>query len=197
MEMASIYDDMIEKTKEKIQKSFLQLLKERNFMKVSVQDIATGANINRGTFYIHYRDKYDLLNQMEESLLNRFDKHLKCLEPDILLLEAEKGNISMHAVEVFHYIQINADRFQILLGENNHIGFHKRLKHFLNKHFVEKMIKNKTFFIELTVPQDYLSSFATSAFLGLIERWLDNDLDESPSEMAEMYIQIIFFIRNL
>lgn len=195
--MASIYGDMIEKTKEKIQKSFLQLLKEKNFMKVSVQDITTVANINRGTFYLHYQDKYDLLNQMEESLLNGLEMHLECLKPDILLLEAEKGKVSMHSVEVFHYIQMNAERFQVFLGGNNHICFHKRLKHFFINHFAEKMMKNEMFFKGLTVPQNYLSSFATSAFLGLIEQWFDNDLAESPSEMAEMYIQIIFFIRKL
>lgn len=195
--MASIYDDMIEKTKEKIQKSFLQLLKEKNFMKVSVQDITTVANINRGTFYLHYQDKYDLLNQMEKSLLNGLEIHLKCLKPDILLVKAEKGKISMHAVEVFRYIQMNAERFQLFLGKNNQFGFHKRLKQFFVNHFAENMIKNEIFFKGLTVPQNYLSSFATSAFLGLIEQWFDNDLAESPSEMAEMYIQIIFFIRKL
>lgn len=59
------------------------------------------------------------------------------------------------------------------------------------------MIQNETFFQGLAIPSDYLSSFATSAFLGLIEQWLDNDLIESPEEMADMYIQIIFFIRKL
>lgn len=68
--MKSIYDEMIEKTKEKIQHSFLQLLTEKHFMKVSVRDITAIAAINRGTFYLHFQDKYDLLSQMEENLLN-------------------------------------------------------------------------------------------------------------------------------
>lgn len=195
--MASIYDEMVEKTKEKIQQSFLQLLKEKNFMKVSVRDITESAEINRGTFYLHYLDKYDLLDQMEEGLLLDLEKHLERLKPDVLLEEAEKGNISRHAVEVFRYIQMNAERFQVFLGGNNHIGFHKRLKHFFVDHFVDKMMKNENFFKGVAVPPDYLSSFATSAFLGLIEQWLENGLAETPSEMAEMYIQIIFFIKNL
>ena len=56
------------------------------------------------------------------------------------------------------------------------------------------MVKNKTFFQGLTIRKDYLSSFATSAFLGLVEQWLDHSLVESPEEMADMYIQIIPFI---
>lgn len=195
--MKSIYDEMIEKTKEKIQNSFLQLLTEKHFMKVSVRDITTIAAINRGTFYLHYQDKYDLLSQMEESLLSGLELHLQCLKPDILLLEAEKGQISRLAVEVFGYIQINAQCFKVFLGENNHYGFHKRLKQFFVKHFGEKMIQHEMFFRNLTIPSDYISSFATSAFLGLIEQWLDNALAESPDEMADMYIKIIFFIRKM
>lgn len=195
--MMAVYDDMNEKTKENIQKSFVQLLKEKSFIKVSVQDIAKVSGINRGTFYLHYFDKYDLLDQMEENLLSGLEVHLERLQPDRLMLEAEKGNISMHAVEVFRYIQLNAETFKVFLGGNNRVGFHKRLKQFFVEHFLEKMISNELFFNSTTVPQDYLSSFATSAFLGLIEQWLDNDLAETPKQMAEMYIQIIFFIKNL
>ncbi len=195
--MVSIYDEMNEKTKGNIQKSFLQLLKEQPFMKVSVRDITTIAEINRGTFYLHYEDKFDLLHQIEDNLLEGLELQLKRLKPDILLLEAENGQISVLAVEVFRYIQTNAERFQVLLGENNQIGFHRRLKQFFLHHFGEKMIQNSTFFKDLTIQKDYLSAFATSAFLGLIEQWLDNSLAESPDEMADMYIQIILFIRNM
>lgn len=195
--MVSIYDEMNEKTKENIQNSFLQLLKEKPFMKVSVRDITTIAEINRGTFYLHYEDKYDLLQQIEENLLQGFNLHLQRLKPDVLLLEAEKGQVSALAVEVFRYIQTNGERFQVLLGENNHLGFHKRLKQFFIHHFGEKMVQNQTFFQDLTIQKDYLSAFATSAFLGLIEQWLDNSLAQSPDEMADMYIRIIFFIRKM
>ena len=195
--MVSIYDEMIERTKEKIQNSFLQLLKEKPFMKVSVRDITTVAAINRGTFYLHYVDKYDLLNQIEKSLLRGLELHLQRLKPDVLLVEAEKGQISTLAVEVFRYIQTNAERFQVLLGKTNHFGFHKRLKQFFVNHFGEKMVQNQSFFQGLTIPRDYLSSFATSAFLGLVEQWLDRSLAETPEEMADMYIQIIFFIRKM
>ena len=195
--MAAIYDEMNEKTKEKIQQSMLKLLQEKHFMKVSVQDISLGAGINRGTFYLHYQDKYDVIEQMEATLLNGLEIHLNRLVPEKLMKEAEKGEISMHAVAVFHYIKTNATLFQVLLGENNHFGFHKRLKQFFVEHFGKKMKVNDAFFSKLSLPDDYLSAFATSAFLGLIEEWLEKGLAETPDEMAEMYIRIIFFIKGI
>ena len=56
---------------------------------------------------------------------------------------------------------------------------------------------NEAFFSKLSLPDDYLSAFATSAFLGLIEEWLEKGLAETPDEMAEMYIRIIFFIKGI
>src|SRR5690606_13809067 len=118
-----------------IQNSFLKLLQEKPFTKVSVRDITTHAAINRGTFYLHYEDKYDLLHQIEGNLLNGLELQLKRLKPDVLLLKAENGQISTLAVEVFRYIQLNAERFQVLLSENNHSGFYRRLKLFFQNHF--------------------------------------------------------------
>ncbi|WP_226035496.1 hypothetical protein [Aquibacillus saliphilus] len=62
---------------------------------------------------MHYQDKFNFLNQMEENLLNGLGKQLKYLKPDVLLLEAEKGQF---AVEVFQYILMNEERFHVFLG---------------------------------------------------------------------------------
>lgn len=43
---------------------------------------------------------------------------------------------------------------------------------------------------------DYFLAFITSAFLGLIEQWVQNDLDKTPEEMTKLYIDIIFFIQG-
>lgn len=196
--MVNIYDEMNRKTKENIRMCFLQLLQEKDFMKISIQDITSAAKINRGTFYLHYLDKYDLMNQMEETLISGLEAQLKSLEPDQAILEdAEKGVPSIHAIAVFHYIKQNADQFRIFLGEHGLSDFHKRLKHFFQNHFIEHTLGNEELFRNLTISSDYLSAFATSAFLGLIEQWLENNLAETPTQMAEMYMKIILFIKNL
>ena len=187
---------MNEQTKEKIQSNFLQLLQKKHFMNITIRDLTTQAKINRGTFYLHYVDKYDLLAQMEDSLLDGLELHLQRIKPQDMLLVAQKGEIPTLSIEVFRYIQENAHLFEVFLGANNLSGFQKRLKQFFMNHFVQKMEQNREFFNHVTIPQDYFSSFAISAFLGLIEQWLENSLTETPEEMAKMYIQIIFFIKK-
>ncbi len=57
-------DRRVRKTKSAIKHAFIQLLKEQNIENITVQDIADKADINRGTFYLHYEDKYLLLTDM-------------------------------------------------------------------------------------------------------------------------------------
>ena len=52
------------KTKTSIKDSFIDLVKEKGYNKVSVTDIVKKANINRNTFYLHYEDKEDLIKTL-------------------------------------------------------------------------------------------------------------------------------------
>ena len=56
-------------TKEKIKAAFIDLVHEKGFEAMTVSDIARKCDINRGTFYLHYVDKYDLMNKLEEEVM--------------------------------------------------------------------------------------------------------------------------------
>lgn len=59
------------RTQEAIKKALLELMSEKKFDNITIQDIADRANINRATVYLHYLDKFDLLDKMiEEHILN-------------------------------------------------------------------------------------------------------------------------------
>lgn len=65
MSEESSVDRRIIRTKEAIRDALITLIEEKGFDAVSVINITSRADINRGTFYLHYRDKYDLLEQIE------------------------------------------------------------------------------------------------------------------------------------
>ena len=70
-------------TKMLIRKAFMELLRQKPLASISVKELCELAGINRGTFYSHYQDVYDLLDQLEQEMMNDFQK---ALEP---LLEAK------------------------------------------------------------------------------------------------------------
>lgn len=71
-------DRRIGRTRQVLKEGFIAVMREKGFASVSVKDIADRANVNRGTFYIHYPDKYILL---EEIVRERFLQQLRASLP--------------------------------------------------------------------------------------------------------------------
>lgn len=57
------------KTRESLKKALIILLKTERLEKITIKSIADKANVNRNTFYTHYKDKYDVLEDIEDSFL--------------------------------------------------------------------------------------------------------------------------------
>lgn len=76
---------------------------KKSFEKITVTEVCKCAGINRGTFYLHYIDVYDVLNELEEELLNdnvqEQKKYIKALLKECNLTESE--------AEKIFYFQLN------------------------------------------------------------------------------------------
>ena len=66
-------------TKMLIRKAFTELLREKPVQNITVKELCQTAGINRGTFYSHYTDIYDLLQQIEDEITEEFQKSLQPL----------------------------------------------------------------------------------------------------------------------
>ena len=70
MEEQSV-DRRVRKTKRQLRKALMDLMAEKPVKSISVRELADRADINRGTFYIHYKDVGDLLQRLEDEMAER------------------------------------------------------------------------------------------------------------------------------
>ncbi|UQS87301.1 TetR/AcrR family transcriptional regulator [Nicoliella spurrieriana] len=70
-------DLRVKRTIREIENSFIALVIDRGFQKVSVIQIAKQAEINPKTFYDHFQDKYDLAKHVENNFLNQYTEIIK------------------------------------------------------------------------------------------------------------------------
>lgn len=101
---------MIIRTKESIREALVELIEEKGFDSISVKDITTRAKINRGTFYAHYQDKYDLMTKCEEEIMLEISRIAKQNYPAVIAtLETDSPNLKPFqlAVLVFEYLNEN------------------------------------------------------------------------------------------
>jgi len=192
----SIYIEKNKKTKGLIQTSFMHILEKKSFESITIGDITKHAQINRGTFYLHYEDKFDLLEKIEKQLFEDLGNHIDELQSHYLSIQTfEKGQEQI-AAKLFTFIELQSPILKIFLSDHGRAGFHLRFRDAFTEKVRVNLEKDESFTANLTVPMEYFLSFITSAFLGLIEQWIQNGLDKTPQEMTSLYIDIISFIQK-
>ncbi len=186
-------DRRILRTREAIQDALINLIEEKGFDAVSIKDIADRANINRGTFYLHYHDKFDLLEQTENEIIENMKN---------LLLESGKLSFDEYSqsekvvpviVSLFEYIKNRAKLMHAVLGLKANPGFQSRIKK-----AIESNLFNLGFFSQksredLLVPIEYLVSYLAAAHMGVVQAWLVNGCRETPQEMAQILARMSFY----
>jgi AcrR family transcriptional regulator len=192
----SIYEEKNRKTKQLIQSSFLQILENKPFEAITIGDIAKEAHINRGTFYLHYLDKFDLLDQIEQQLFRDLGKHIDVLQSRYSSTYTFEKEQEQLAATLFSFIKMHAPLLKIFLSNHGRAGFHIRFRDAFTEKVRFNLEKNVSLNVRLKGSMDYFLSFITSAFLGLIEQWVQNGLDKTPEEMTALYIDIISFIQK-
>lgn len=192
----NIYIEKNRKTKQLIQKTFMQILENKSFESITIGDITKTAQINRGTFYLHFKDKFDLLDQIEQRLFADLGKHIDELQSSYLSTHTFEKRQEHLAATLFSFIEMHSPILKIFLSDHGRAGFHIRFRDAFSEKVRFNLEKSKSINDNLKVPLEYFLSFITSAFLGLIEQWIRNGLDKTPQEMTSLYIDIISFIQK-
>lgn len=186
----SLREMKVAKTKELLRNTLVELIEEKGFDAVSVRDITLKAGLNRGTFYLHYRDKYDLLEKNENKVLAGIQEKLKHLKPYEFDKYYSKDMVYPPVLQLFCYLMENKHLIKILISSKGDPAFQKKMKKYIKEAFYEKLVFNDNQYFS-DVPDEYILAFISSAFFGLIEQWLEKDEPNSPEEMALMHMKML------
>ncbi|AIQ65369.1 hypothetical protein PSTEL_21840 [Paenibacillus stellifer] len=177
MEHAVKTDRRILRTKQSITKSFLELFEEKDFEAITINDIAERANVNRGTIYLHYMDKYDLLDKCIEERINELISLCKRGDAD------EVNQELIHEPKpFFDYLRDHFPFFSSMFSNQRTFVFRDRLQQFISVSLMDKLNKqgNKS-----DVENEINAQFMTSAFIGVVEWWVRNQMPHSTDFMAD------------
>ncbi len=143
-----------------IRKSFTKLLSLKPIQSISVKELCEEAGINRGTFYTHYKDLYDLRDSIEEEALDDFKEAMKPLL-------AEDGP---------NPVKVTAGPYgdKLFLLKLLNIGRQTCMDSY-TKYF-EKASPKKL---------EYYYAFASMGCIGLLQKWLDEGMVAPAEEIAQ------------
>ncbi len=176
-------DRRVRKTKKLLKESLIELMKEKKVKDITIKDITEKADLNRGTFYLHYLDIYDLLSQIEDevignvrALIENFNEQQTLTSYDLL-------------EQLFYYLDENKQLFKVLLYTNSETQFLNKLQMLIRTiglYTLQNWYKDSN-----PIFYSYFLSFVSSGVIGMVGHWFESGMTLTPSEMASMVNQMI------
>ncbi|WP_107839011.1 TetR/AcrR family transcriptional regulator [Metasolibacillus meyeri] len=193
----SVHERMNFETKQAIKNALISQIEEVGFERVTVKGLALVANINRGTFYLHYTDKFAVMEDIQQELLH----NLKCRVNNIRLVDAthaiQAGQLYQPFVEVIQYIKEQATFFRVLLGEQGSPAFSMGIKNLFGEQILQNLIVIQADKLDMEFCK-YLCAFISSAVLGVIQEWLVNgDEHLSVEKLAMIHFRLLKFLGEM
>lgn len=107
------------KTKEAIRTVFAEMVKEKQDLnKITVTELVRRANINRSTFYLHYNDIFDIVSELEHSLMSSIlDKNPQSREEMLQFLN-----------DLMELIRKNENLYRQILASDSPVYFLRKMR---------------------------------------------------------------------
>ncbi|MBT2658910.1 TetR/AcrR family transcriptional regulator [Bacillus sp. ISL-18] len=174
-------DPRIKRTKKMFKEALISLIQEHeDASKLTVQMIADRAELNRATFYLHYHDIHDLMEQMIEEVFEELNDTMKS-SPEgqrTMKVQTPPGKL----VSFLEHFYRNARLYNVMLENKD---FRKRvfgiLLDIVTYSEVNRRAKGQSF----QLPKEIL----VASSLGIITWWIQEGTPYSPSYLAELIMQ--------
>ena len=162
-------------TKDWIKQAFAQLITQFPLDKISVQQLVDKAGISRGTFYLHYQDKYDLNQQLHDETLEQFQ---------LLLEKIQKQGVSA-LLSMLLLIQQDKEFYQALYQAHS-IDLALAIQNFIDQALGDKLPIRQ----DLNLPADYCHQITRASIQALILHWIDQNCQEEPERIYQALLHL-------
>lgn len=195
-------DRRIQRTRQALRTALLDLIKQKGYDSISVEEITEHANVGRATFYLHYKDKEDLLLEQFSEMANEKVQLISEIPFSEWLPKMEgakrgrkKENLPLPLLMVFQHIYDNSDFYYLLLKSENSSRIVERIRRISTESiakFVETKMQTDPIPLLFEVPIEFFAAFFSGAILSSINWWLEEDMRHSPEEMTSMFRGLFF-----
>ncbi|HEV8188594.1 MAG TPA: TetR/AcrR family transcriptional regulator [Pyrinomonadaceae bacterium] len=177
-------DARVRRTRDALGDALIELMQEKPFDTITVQDVLDRAHVSRSTFYSHYSDKDDLLMSDAEEFFESISMALSVHgDKSDRVFPVQEFFVHLSDVQPFYKALVKSGKFQ----ENMELarghfarGIERRLS---------ELPRGKS------IPPNQLPAIAfthAGALLSLLTWWLDRGMRESPQEMDELFHKMIW-----
>jgi AcrR family transcriptional regulator len=171
------------RTRQLLGDALVELMLEKHFESITVQDILDRADVGRSTFYAHYTDKEGLLISQIEHVIR---------DLEVYTTETGGGHPGLlPSLELFRHVKEQRRLMQAFVwGRGAEIltqDFQGQVSKIIEQN-IHSMVGETAVF---SIPVSVLAKFVANTFLTLLRWWFDEDLQYTPERMDEMFQKLV------
>jgi AcrR family transcriptional regulator len=177
-------DPRVLRTRQLLRTALVSLISEKGYSSTTIQNITDRATLNRATFYLHYRDKNELLTDAFSELIVKATPL-----PPTSGIPAPQDGIEWIAL-IFRQMSKNADFFRTLLTKESAPAFNLLVRDYIMEIGLKWLTALQPEKNQADVHAEIASNFLGSAYLGVIAWWLQNGMPYTPEYMASQLMNL-------
>ena len=176
-------DRRVKKKRELLQKALIELISERSYDAITVQDIVDRANVGRTTFYLHYNSKEELFVSCHEAIVSKF--RIGALHPlskeEILSPTAPPGLTMAYK----HLEEARPLLYSIFKGKDGLLIL-RRVRD-SNAQEIEANLRSIFGEPNSSVPLDVLANYLAGSQIALMQWWLEKRQRHSLEKLVQTF----------
>jgi AcrR family transcriptional regulator len=177
-------DARVQRTRSQLGQALITLILEKSIRDVTVQDVLDRSGVGRSTFYLHFRDKDDLLISQLEMFLEVMSNSLS--------MQGEKSERVVPVAEMFAHIG-NQNKLYRVLSDSGHLKDFFELAEGYFARGIERRLAESGRLTHIAPRELAARSAAFSgSLLSLLRWWLDRGEKESPEQMDKTFHQLVW-----
>ena len=166
-------------TKSLLQTSLIELMQEKPFHKITIKEICDRADLNRTTFYLHYTDQTELLNDVITQLENELSQYIYM---------SDENGMGYKIQKYLEYVKGNAKVYRTLMRSDDEGGARTRI--------ITDIIRDNKEDLPMfgdVKKSRYIYKFIIEGIVSVVLYWIDNDFDLSTETVADLILKIVSF----
>lgn len=167
------------RTRKQLEQATKELLIEKGYDAITIQEIVDRADLGRGTFYLHFQDKEEAVWSMIERGLHEEDMFAR----QTAELQPDGFSFVETLITIFRQAEKNRDLFTVMLGLKGSGALTNRLQDYL----ADDLEQQLTAMLPPNTPPDFAAQLITGGLTRLLAWWLTTPNQHTPEEMAQRF----------
>lgn len=172
-------DRRVKRTQNLLAKALIALTLEKGYDAITIRDITQRADVGYATFFRHYHDKDELLQDVLEVVLDEL--------MHVFFASSYQGDPAVDGLLLFRYVQQHSEVIRVLLSSRGSSSLIQRIIEAVT----QDVLSRQALLEGGIVPTEIAAHHLITSSITLVQWWLEHDMPYTPERMGEIYHELI------